>query len=496
MATFKDACYHYRKISKLNRSMLRIGANSVWRPAPIAKLKGWCLQCCQYSDLTYCDGCSLYHVCQWCSQDKQCFLDAAPHLLRMRTLRETPWKGLDKEDLLNVLNLFNKLFPINDKIVTKFENMVKQNKCRNGYMIEWYNHLTLPLTLQSISIKIGDETYHIFGCYDQMKQQNDTPFYFVNHAHNFDKLVLDRMNFDRMENLPELIQHAYALKYFTNSRFLTEKSKEILYTHFTKENIKKQEIPTSPINVWRNCVPGYVQVGVSRWNEMCLKVFDQNILNELSKVYREHYDVSQKSKCFLIQKLERFVKLVKPAYACSAHGVKASKVKRCNWCSIMPSTFWDDFRMKEIYDLVMEFMKMLVQSNTRIAHCSSCEYICEFIPYLFNPLDKQMFSRAIGNVFHELNPTKINNIWYVNMDGPFSLKLYEVLTVCGNPIPRIISDYTFEKIIEHIFNKWFDFPNLREFPLTLFPTEGLHAFNSFDKLIDEYALLISDSEDE
>ncbi|ARB49213.1 NSP1 [Rotavirus A] len=485
MATFKDACFHYRKLTKLNKEVLKIGANSSWRPSTSTKIRGWCVDCGQHSDLSYCTCCSLYHVCQWCSQDKQCFLDAAPHLLRMRTLRETTWRRIDGKDLLNMLKLFDKLFPINEKIVTKFENMVKQNKCRNEHMIEWYNHLTLPLTLQSLSIKVGDETYHVFGCYDQMKQQNDTPFYFVNHAHNFDKLILDRMNFDRMENLPELIQHAYALKYFTNSRFLTERAKEILYTHFTKENVKRQEIPTSPINVWRNCIPGYIQMEVSRWNEMCLKVFDQNILNELSKVYREHYDVS-----------ERFVRLIKPSYACSTHGAKASKVKKCNWCSIIPSTFWDDFRMKEIYDLIMEFMKMLVKSNTNIGHCSSCEYICEFIPYLFNPLDERMFNRAAGNVFHELNPTKIDNIWYVNMDGPFSLELYKILTICGDPIPRIISDYTFKKIIKHIFNRWFDLKNLRELPLTLLPTEGLHAFNSFDKLIDEYALLISDSEDE
>ncbi|BAV35131.1 non-structural protein NSP1 [Rotavirus A RVA/Cow-tc/THA/A5-10/1988/G8P[1]] len=40
MATFKDACYHYKRMNKLNGSILKLGANDEWRPAPITKFKG------------------------------------------------------------------------------------------------------------------------------------------------------------------------------------------------------------------------------------------------------------------------------------------------------------------------------------------------------------------------------------------------------------------------------------------------------------------------
>nr|BAA07347.1 NSP1 [Rotavirus sp.] len=38
MATFKDACYHYKRMNKLNGSILKLGANDEWRPAPITRI--------------------------------------------------------------------------------------------------------------------------------------------------------------------------------------------------------------------------------------------------------------------------------------------------------------------------------------------------------------------------------------------------------------------------------------------------------------------------
>nr|UUB88313.1 NSP1-35-UG [synthetic construct] len=34
MATFKDACFHYRRLTALNRRLCNIGANSIWMPVP------------------------------------------------------------------------------------------------------------------------------------------------------------------------------------------------------------------------------------------------------------------------------------------------------------------------------------------------------------------------------------------------------------------------------------------------------------------------------
>ncbi|BAP91307.1 non-structural protein 1 [Rotavirus A] len=496
MATFKDACFHYKKLNKLNSVVLKIGANSSWRPSTLTKLKGWCLQCCQHTDLTYCNGCSLYHVCQWCAQDKHCFLDAAPHFLRMRTFRETEWEQITTEKLQGIVDLYKKLFPINGKIVEKFESSVKQNKCRNEYDPQWYNHLTLPITLQALSIKIEHETYHIFGFYDNMHLQNDTPFYFTNHLDKYDKLLLDSDNFDRMEHLPVDLLNLYALKYLKKSRFLSAPPKEIVSIHFTTENYDDNSVPTSPINVWRNCIPNYIETSIKEWNLMCKKIHDANFLLSYKSMYIEHYSVSQKCKCLLIPKLQRFEKLVKPQYACSNHEKCASKVKRCNWCSLMPSTFWEDFRMREIYDLIMELLRILVKSNTSIGHCSSHEFICEYIPRLFNPLDVENFEWAFNYIFDDLNPTNINGEWYLNIDVSISNKLYEVMKICGDPVPRILSRHTLKYIIKHVFNRWFNLDDIRMTPLTLFSTESLNVFQSFDKLIDEYALLLSDSEDE
>nr|AXF43074.1 truncated NSP1 [Bovine rotavirus] len=229
MATFKDACYYYKRINKLNHAVLKLGVNDTWRPSPPTKYKGWCLDCCQHTDLTYCRGCTMYHVCQWCSQYGRCFLDNQPHLLRMRTFKNE----VTKDDLMNLVDMYDTLFPMNQKIVDKFINNTRQHKCRNECVNQWYNHLLMPITLQSLSIELDGDVYYIFGYYDDMNNVNQTPFSFVNLVDIYDKLLLDDVNFTRMSFLPVTLQQEYALRYFSKSRFISEQRKCVSDSHFS-----------------------------------------------------------------------------------------------------------------------------------------------------------------------------------------------------------------------------------------------------------------------
>ncbi|ABF50126.1 NSP1, partial [Rotavirus A] len=134
-----------------------------------------------------CQGCLIYHVCEWCSQYSRCFLDNDPHLLRMRTFKNE----ITKSDLENLINMYDTLFPINQKIVNKFANIIKQHKCRNEYLIQWYNHFLMPITLQSLSIELDGDIYYVFGYYDDMHKINQTPFSFTNLISKYDVLLLD-----------------------------------------------------------------------------------------------------------------------------------------------------------------------------------------------------------------------------------------------------------------------------------------------------------------
>ncbi|APA28773.1 NSP1 [Rotavirus A] len=492
MATFKDACFHYQKLTKLNNTVLKLGANSVWRPAPFTKYKGWCLDCCQYTNLTYCKGCSLYHVCQWCVQYNRCFLDDQPHLLRMRTFMDP----VSKSDLDNILIMYNKLFPINKKVIDRFVSNVKQNKCRSEYDVQWYNQLLMPITLQALTIKVEYATYYIFGYYDDMTKINQTPFSFTNFCDDYDKLILDSYNFDRMEHLPMVLQQEYAMRYFNKSRFLTQPVKEICKSNFTEELYENRDIPTSPINVTRNCVKGHSKWKVCDWNKQCMKVWDtDHYFKELATAYTEHYAVSQRCLIFMDYKLQLLVSKVRPNYICSNHHNKATKVRRCRWCTLQQSTLWDDFRMKEVYDLVTEFLRVLVKSNTNVGHCSSMESIYDYIPYLFNPNRKEKYNEAVSKLFVYLEPVEIKGIEYVLLNYPMSIQLRNVLKICGpNRVPSIMSEYTIGYMIKLIIAKWFDVENTRLQPLTLTQTNSLYALKTFDKLTDEYALLISDDE--
>ncbi|AGT18038.1 NSP1, partial [Rotavirus A] len=351
MATFKRACYHYRRLNKMNSLILKLGANDVWRPAPTTKYKGWCLDCCQYENLTYCRGCALHHVCQWCSQYNRCFLDDEPHLLRMRTFRNE----VSTENIIGLINMYNILFPINGKIVNKSIENVKQHRCRNEYVLSWYNHLLLPITLQALMIKLENNVYYIFGYYDNMEQENQTPFNFINMIDKYDKLLLDDKNFDRMIHLPPILQQEYALRYFSKSRFLSKPNKHLSRHDFTENLMENKSDPASIMHVVRNCVDESDNNN-NIWNEKCKLVIDAKRYIEIVKSsYTEHYGVSQRCKLFTRYKFNILMKLVKPNYIFSNHSASALEVRNCKWCQMDNHyKIWDDYRLKKIYDNVMD----------------------------------------------------------------------------------------------------------------------------------------------
>ncbi|AIE45278.1 non-structural protein, partial [Human rotavirus A] len=472
-ATFKDACFHYQKINKLNSIVLKLGANSVWRPAPFTKYKGWCLDCCQYTNLTYCKGCALYHVCQWCVQYNRCFLDDQPHLLRMRTLMDP----INKSDLDNILIMYNKLFPINRRLIERFMSNIKQNKCRSEYEVQWYNHLLMPITLQALTINIEGTTYHIFGYYDNMSEVNQTPFSFTNFCDKYDKLILDSYNFDRMEYLPVVLQQEYAVRYFNKTRFITNPMRKICKSNFTDELFENRDVPTSPINITRNCVKGHSKWNISDWNKQCMKVWDTGMyIKEIETAYTEHYSVSQRCLIFIDYRLQNLTTKVRPNYICSNHHERASRVRRCRWCTLQQSTIWDDFRIKEVYDLVIEFLRALVKSNLNVGHCSSIESIYSDIPTLFNPCRKEKFNKAISNLFTYLEPVDIKGVKYVLLNYPISIQLHDILRVYGsNRVATVMSEHTINCMIKQIIAKWFDVDNVRVQPLTLTQTNSLYA---------------------
>lgn len=491
MATFKDACYHYKRMNKLNGSILKLGANNEWRPAPITKFKGWCLDCCQYTNLTYCRGCALYHVCQWCSQYNRCFLDEEPHLLRMRTFKN----DINKEDVENLLNMYDTLFPVHEKIVNKFINNVKQRKCRNEYLLEWYNHLLFPLTLQALAIKLENSTYYIFGYYDCMEQENQTPFYFVNLISNYDRLLLDDRNFNRMAHLPPILQQEYALRYFSKSRFINKPKRELERNDFADNLMEDRHSPTSLMQVTRNCVAEHLDD--DKWNKACTQIMNaKNYMELINSAYTEHYSVSQRCKLYTKSKLDILGRLTKPNYILSNHETCALNVHNCKWCQITSCyKIWEDFRIKKIYNNVLDFIRALSKSNGMAGHCSSQEEIYKYVPKLFLIYDEEQWTESIDKLFRCLEPVNINEVEYVLFDHEINWEVRGLILQCMNGnIPRILNLSDIRLILSSLIHDWFDMRYMRETPMITSTTNELRKLNRKNELIDEYDLELSDVE--
>nr|BCY23774.1 non-structural protein 1 [Rotavirus A] len=491
MATFKDACFHYQKINELNRRLLSLGVNSSWRPSPLTNCKGWCLDCCQHTDLTYCLGCSLYHVCQWCSQKERCFLDNAPHFTRIRTLKEP----VTFEDLDNYVKLMMKLFPINAKLVNKFIKNINQNKCRNEMQDQWYNQLLLPITLSALKIVIGEDIFYVLGLYENTANLNETAFSLVNLVDKYDRLLLDDYNFQRMSFLPVNLQEKYALKYISNSRFLSQSDKVLAFNHFTQESVKDLTVPTSSIYMKRNVTDSTLTIDTT-WNATLLLVANvRKFLSDMNSIRYIPFEVSQCNEIFLKRKFVELGSIVAPGYIASNHLKKASRITKCKWCTAHPNTILSDYRMKMIYDVIMEFLRVLVKSNVNVGHCSSVETIFKSIPCLFNPLDNKKFSAALEKFFIYLDPQLVQGVYYVLMDHMLSPQLVSFILKSGKHFSTILTKHDIKCLILNVFNAWFDLPSLQTIPFTLYQTSALLKLKNDDKLENEFTLEISDDED-
>nr|AHF49497.1 NSP1 [Rotavirus A] len=486
MATFKDACYYYKRINKLNHTVLKLGVNDAWRPSPPTKCKGWCLDCCQHTDLTYCRGCSMYHVCQWCSQYGRCFLDNEPHLLRMRTFKN----DVTKDDLTNLIDMYNTLFPMNQKIVDKFINSTRQHKCRNEYVIQWYNHLLMPITLQSLSVELDGDVYYIFGYYDDMNDINQTPFSFVNLVDVYDKLLLDDINFNRMSFLPVTLQQEYALRYFSKSRFITEGRKCVNDSHFSVNILENLNNPNFKIQITRNCS----EVS-SKWNEMCKLVKNVNTYFDVLKTsHIEFYSISTRCRLFTQRKLRMVSKLIRPNYVTSNHRATATEVHNCKWCSINNSyTVWNDFRIKKVYDNIFSFMRALVKSNVNIGHCSSQEKIYEHITSILDVCDDDKWNSSVAEMFDYLEPVELNTTKYVLFNHEVNWDVINVLVQNIGKVPQILTLNDIVVILQSIIYDWFDIRYMRHTPMTTFTIDKLRRL-CVEKKTVEYDSGISDVE--
>nr|QJC68985.1 NSP1 [Rotavirus A] len=492
MATFKDACFHYRRLTAINRRLLSIGANSTWSPAPDTGLKGWCLECCQIAELIYCYGCSLPHVCKWCVKDRRCFLDSQPHFLRLRT-----FKGpITKEKLQCIIDMYNMLFPVNDKVINKFRMTVKQNKCRNQYKLEWYNHLLMPITLNAAVFKFDDEViYYVFGFYEGTVDGAFLPYRMVNCTDLYDKLLLDAVNMVRLESIPDNLKSHYTMKYFKASRMPSMKLKQIYFSDFAKH--------TAIFNTYTNTMGRYMCRNVTEfeWNtelEMHndLKNNKAKIIAAMIATQYIQYNGHDNNVGRLKYNIFELGHHCKPNYISSNHITSASKIKNCKWCDMSYFFVKMDWRIRSMYDQLMNFIQSCYKSNVNVGHCSSVETIYPLIQRLIWHSFTPYMEKTIKDVFQKMNPTEIGDDTGILFTTRLDLELYESArrALQCEALPQILTQAQFSCIINAIVSQWFNVDKMEKLPLSIKSTEELRKMKEEGTLNEEYELLISDSE--
>ncbi|ARB49214.1 NSP1 [Rotavirus A] len=491
MATFKDACFHYRRITKLNRELLRIGANSVWTGVSSNKIKGWCIECCQLTELTFCHGCSLAHVCQWCIQNKRCFLDNEPHLLKLRTF-ESP---ITREKLQCIIDLYNLLFPVSPGVISKFKKIVKQRKCRNEFDKSWYNQLLLPITLNAAAFKFQSREIYVFGFYEGSSPCIDLPYRFVNCIDLYDKLLLDQINFERMSSLPDNLQSIYASKYFKLSRLPSMKLKQIYYSDFSKQNLINKYKTKSRI-VLRNLTEFNWDSQTDLHHDLInnkdkilaalstssLKQFETHDLN-LGRVKADIFELGHNCK---------------PDYISSNHWQPASKISQCKWCNVKYAFRDMDWKMESMYNELLSFIQSCYKSNVNVGHCSSIESAYPLVKDLLWHSITKYIDQAIEKLFNAMNPVQVNEQQEINFHWQIDIAFYMHIKMIlkTEALPFTFTLGQFNSIIKGIVNQWCNVTELDHLPLCTEQTHKLIKLEEEGKLSEEYELLISDSEDD
>ncbi|ANC33523.1 NSP1, partial [Rotavirus G28] len=471
------------RTTKLNRELLKIGANSVWTPVSRTSVKGWCIECCQLTELTFCNGCSLLHVCQWCVQNRRCFLDNTPHLLKLRTF-ESP---MTKEKLQCVIDMYASLFPINSNVINKFKKMTKQRRCRNELNELWYNQLLLPITLNALTFKFQSREVHVFGFYEGDIRMDNLPYRKSNFIDVYDRLLLDQINFERMNELPFSLQSIYAQKYFKISRLPMMKLKDINYSDFTSLNlITKYRIKNRIIT--RN---------VSDFNwESELKLHDDlhndkhKILAALFTSTMEEFEIHDLNIGRVKSDIFKLGHYCKPNYIASEHWQSASKVIKCEWCDTKYAFRNIDWRMESMYNELMSFIQSCYKSNTNVGHCSSVEKIYPLVKRLFWHAITDYIDNTIDELFNSMNPSIVRDESVITFHWQISITLYihlkSILKV--DALPFILSLSQFRTIIKGIVSHWCDISKLDMLPLCVKQTDDIIDLKSQGKLLEEYEL--------
>nr|UUB88323.1 NSP1-H61A-UG [synthetic construct] len=494
MATFKDACFHYRRLTALNRRLCNIGANSIWMPVPDAKIKGWCLECCQIADLTHCYGCSLPAVCKWCVQNRRCFLDNEPHLLKLRTVKHP----ITKDKLQCIIDLYNIIFPINDKVIRKFERMIKQRECRNQYKIEWYNHLLLPITLNAAAFKFDENNlYYVFGLYEKSVSDIYAPYRIVNFINEFDKLLLDHINFTRMSNLPIELRNHYAKKYFQLSRLPSSKLKQIYFSDFTKETVIFNTYTKTPgRSIYRNVTEFNWRDELELYSDLKNdknKLIAAMMTSKYTRFYAHDNNFGR-----LKMTIFELGHHCQPNYVASNHPGNASDIQYCKWCNIKYFLSKIDWRIRDMYNLLMEFIKDCYKSNVNVGHCSSVENIYPLIKRLIWSLFTNHMDQTIEEVFNHMSPVSVEGTNVIMLILGLNISLYNEIkrTLNVDSIPMVLNLNEFSSIVKSISSKWYNVDELDKLPMSIKSTEELIEMKNSGTLTEEFELLISNSEDD
>nr|AHN05628.1 NSP1 [Murine rotavirus] len=491
MAAFKDACFHYRRITKLNRELLRIGANSTWTPAPPSNIRGWCLECCQLTNLTYCYGCSLHHVCQWCVQYGRCFLDDEPHLLRLRTVKSP----ITTEKLASIVKMYQLLFPINHSVVKKFIKSTKQHKCRNDFELSWYNQLVLPITLTAAAVHCDDCVYYIFGHYEGKANQSNLPYRFVNCVDEYDKLLLDDVNFDRMAFLPERLQKHYAKRYFIASRTPSAQPTKLTYSDFSVKTLINSGAYARRRIIYRSVTDFHWQSHEDPLNDLLSN--KDKILAALMTNERKPFLTHNLNLTSLLHELSELVHHAKPCYLHSFHIQPASKV-RCRSCSVAFDFHTVDWRIRRIYDDVMYFLRACCRSNVSAGSCSSLESTDATVKAALLEMFNEDFKQHAHFLFHCFNPVEVDDVNYILFNYPLNYDIYNFImrTLATERLPFTLSCKQFTTILFALVERWYDLSQIERLPLSITPTNRLIELQEHGDLAEEFDLLLSSSDSE
>nr|QJC69041.1 NSP1 [Rotavirus A] len=466
MAAYREACYWYKRFKISNVKLLNTVNTNIWRGKRIDnKAQGWCLDCCRYGFLTYCKSCSLYHVCSECTEYGNCFLDQAMHLLRLRTFKAP----LEMKHYKDIIALYSKLFPINDDVIEKTKDKIQQNKNRISNIGTWYKHLLLPITLTAAEIQLEHDTFYIFGDFYDCSKCINVPYRIVNLAHNYDILLLDDVNLQRISMLHSVnLRNSYAHQYFRMTRMpALHRNQEILYENFTTDTLIFKDGNTE-----RRVVRKYnEQIEKIEWNSL-VDEFVNYTLEYDKSVYKSRtrdFVISDWSMLKLRNDFDSIANGGRFSYVRSHHQELITK-NACDYCEIRDEI--GSYQYKNILNNFTDFIRALYHTNMsnkrRNKSCSEYDPIDDIVAscirYLYND---EMYELKLKKLFYELKPIKIDDTSILALNYRLHIDMFEIINKALNTTvpPRFYSLEAFSKICKQIYNVWYNNNTIRKLPL-------------------------------